>query len=194
MKGSILQQLPRYGRFLRGQGGLEIGYPWLTVGAILALEQNVLQPDMRVMEFGSGGSTVFFARRVAHVFSLETNPDWAPQTRAGLKAAGVAEKVRLVCEPLVRHAALVAAEPDNSFDLVLVDHADPTLRAQRIPVDRLPLAEAALPKLRKQGWLVVDNYTIHGMDRFAWRRGWEVWRFDDMRYQGQGTLIARRKP
>lgn len=193
MRGSILDALPSYHRFIAGKGTIEIGFPWLTVGAILALEQSVVRPQSRVIELGSGGSTIFFARRAAHVLSFETDSAFAPRVASALEAGGLADKVRLVCATLADQEAIIAAEPDASFDILLVDHADPNLRRHRIPVDRLPLAMVALPKLAHHGFLVVDNYTIHGMDRFNWR-GWSVWRFDDMNYQGMGTLIARRRP
>jgi hypothetical protein len=45
-------------------------YPWLVYEAIDFLEE-ILQPDWRVFEWGSGGSTLFYANRVAHVISIE---------------------------------------------------------------------------------------------------------------------------
>ena len=37
--------------------------PWISFGAILFLEK-ILKKDMQVYEYGSGGSTLFFAQRV----------------------------------------------------------------------------------------------------------------------------------
>lgn len=206
MKHSILDQLPRYDRYMGGKGGLDIGYPWLSIGAIVALEQYILRPELhrretpeqmasrlpkRYLEFGSGGSTVFFARRVEYVRSFETDPKWEPMTRQYLEEHGLTDKVELTLQPLTEAMSLVAALPNDSFDIMLVDHADPLLPRGKI-VDRLPLAMVGLPKLKMTGWLVVDNYAMHGMQNFDYA-GWAVWHFDDMRYSGRGTLIARRK-
>lgn len=202
MKGSIIHDLPRYDRFLGGKGTLDIGYPWLSVGAILALEGHIFrgddpaQPPKRVLELGSGGSTVFFAQRAEFVLSIETDPTWAPATRAELEKRDLTGKVLLQLCGNPDSEAYVASQPDASFDLLLVDHAaDHTVvgRGARRAFSRLPLALAALPKLRPTGWLVVDNYGTHGMESFDYG-GWETWVFDDMRYSGRGTLIARRRP
>lgn len=210
MIGNIIHDLPRYARYRRARGGLEIGYPWLTVGAMCTLDAYVLNQERpavirhesdqqradrvprRVLELGSGGSTVFFARRVEHVRSYETNPAWAELTTAGLARAGLAEKVTLVSCPLVDAYADVSALPDSSFDLLLVDHDDPTVKRHRERIDRLPLAKCALPKLRPGGWIVVDNYAMHGMEHFDYA-DWTVRRFDDFGYMGMGTIIAKRK-
>lgn len=201
MNGSIIHSLPRYDRFLGGKGSIDIGYPWLTVGAILALEKVVFRgylptdPQPRtVLEFGSGGSTIFFARLAEHVRSYESDPEWTERMLVALKAHGVDEKVRLECHTTAGLSEAVSALPDNSFDILLVDHAaDPTItgRAQRRAFNRLPHALVGLRKLKPDGWLVVDNYATHGMQNFDYT-GWDVWLFDDMQYSGRGTLIARR--
>jgi predicted O-methyltransferase YrrM len=202
MKGSIITSLPRYDRFLGGRGTLEIGYPWLSVGAIVALEQAIFrkaetnQPPKRVLEFGSGGSTVFFAQRAEYVESVESDTRWAPATRAELEKRGLADRVRLTSCTTLESMAWVAGLGDQSFDLLLVDHAaDETIthRGERRAFSRLPLALVGLPKLRPTGWLVVDNYALHGMEAFDYT-GWDTWIFDDLRYSGRGTLIARRRP
>lgn len=200
MRHSVIHELPRYDRYLGGKGGLEIGYPWLTVGAIVALEHYVFQPfetnvpPARVLELGSGGSTVFFARRAGHVTSIETDKGWAPRTKDALHKHGLSHKVDLWTCTNQESERLVADLPAGSFDLLLVDHAaDDTVtgRSARRNFSRLPLAMLALPALAQSGWLVVDNYSMHGMQCFNYT-GWDTWIFDDMRYSGRGTLIARR--
>lgn len=49
--------------FIKGEDTLKIGYPWLTYGAIIALEA-IVNKRMRVLEFGSGGSTIFWAKKL----------------------------------------------------------------------------------------------------------------------------------
>lgn len=202
MKGSIIHDLPRYDRFLGGKGTLDVGYPWLSVGAILAIEQCIFRtaettrPPKRVLEFGSGGSTIFFARLADQVVSVETDRGWAPRTVEALERNGLAGKVSLAICSNPESERFVAALPDRSFDLLLVDHAaDHTVvgNGPRRAFSRLPLALVGIPKLQPNGWLVVDNYGTHGMQEFDYT-GWETWVFDDMRYSGRGTLIARRRP
>lgn len=51
--------------------------PWLLPEAIELLEKLIKENKIRtVLEFGSGGSTVFFAERVGRVVSIEHNRKW----------------------------------------------------------------------------------------------------------------------
>src|SRR5215204_4452964 len=60
---------------LNGKTPLDLELPWFSYAAIDFL-QDFLQSGMSVCEFGSGGSTLFFARRVKSVYSIEDNPKW----------------------------------------------------------------------------------------------------------------------
>src|ERR1019366_2881355 len=72
----LLRLYPRWVRSLRlGLTPLSSGVPWLTFRTIDFLT-NCLRPDMTVFEFGSGGSTIFIARRVRTVVSIEHDPEW----------------------------------------------------------------------------------------------------------------------
>ncbi len=64
--------------FIEGfsQDELGLALPWMTYGAIEFLNQ-FLHHNHRIFEFGLGSSTLFFAKRVKSVISLETNPEWA---------------------------------------------------------------------------------------------------------------------
>ena len=64
---SIITKIPSREAFLKGEDTLKIGYPWLTYGAVIALEE-VIKPDFKILEFGSGGSTFFFANNAESVF------------------------------------------------------------------------------------------------------------------------------
>ena len=52
--------------------------PWITFPAIEFLERTLTR-DMRVFEYGAGGSTLFFATRVKEVVSIEHEGAWAPR-------------------------------------------------------------------------------------------------------------------
>ena len=49
--------------------------PWYSYSMIAFLSDKV-RPDMRVFEYGSGYSTLWWARRVAHVTSCEHDQYW----------------------------------------------------------------------------------------------------------------------
>lgn len=180
---SILQRLPNRRRFVHGQDTLKVGCPWLTPGAIMALELEILRPEFSVMETGSGGSTVFFSRLCRTVKALECDPEWYLLSAERMKKIA---NITLVDTDAVQMLGLIAAEPNHSFDLVLVDHRDPAAKR----TNRLPAAEAALPKIKHGGWLVVDNYADFGMHRFNYDR-FDYRTYDDWRWSGRGTRICK---
>lgn len=54
---------------------LNSGTPWVTEGAKSWLARNISCND-KVLEFGAGRSTIFFARQAARVTTVEGSPDW----------------------------------------------------------------------------------------------------------------------
>jgi len=109
--GHFLRQpgeFPRWcgDRFLSNQP-IERQLPWFSWGAIAWLERW-LRPQHRVLEFGAGGSTLFFAARTAEVVAVERDPVWRARV-----AARAGDRVRL-CE----------AAPETPADLVVVDGPD----------------------------------------------------------------------
>src|SRR4029077_7054451 len=57
--------------------------PWITYGAIRFLKRIVTK-EMRIYEYGCGGSTIFFALRSRQVFACEHDPAWANKLRDSL--------------------------------------------------------------------------------------------------------------
>lgn len=58
--------------------------PWLTPAAIALLERMLLPTD-RGLEFGSGRSTLWFARRIGRLISVEDDPAWHDRISRQLK-------------------------------------------------------------------------------------------------------------
>ena len=132
--------------------------PWLTFRAIRWLDTN-LEPTMRVFEYGSGGSTLFFANRVRDVVSVEHDPEWHARSSGAIAAHGIRNCTYLLRPPqrvpelrlistdrayagmdFTDYVTAIDAYPDESFDLVSVDG-----RA------RTACVLAAIPKARPGG-------------------------------------------
>lgn len=80
LAGSLARSPREWWPYLRhlpvwGHGPVDYEVPWFSFGAIRFLESWIL-PRHRVFEFGSGGSSFFFARRAGHVTSMESHPEW----------------------------------------------------------------------------------------------------------------------
>lgn len=178
---TIVSDISSRASFFKGQGTLEIGYPWLTFGAIIALE-SVINKNFKVLEFGSGGSTVFWAERCKSVKSFETNPEWYKNVEK--RAEGFKNvEINLLSEAGILEA--LKKEPDNHYDLVVVD-------SYPNDIQRILIANAAIAKVKLNGFLIIDNYLKFGMEKFIYPKGWEIYTFDEFRYSGRGTRICRK--
>lgn len=62
--------------------------PWITADSLEILE-GLLEPDHVGVEFGSGGSTAWFAARVGHLHSVEANPVWHAEVTSRLATESV---------------------------------------------------------------------------------------------------------
>lgn len=145
--------------------------PWVTFQAKEWLEELLIQnKQMVVFEYGSGGSTLFFLRRVKKLVSIEHDPEWYHFV------SYILIKNSLSCEYLLlepealsdvstdytdpysfasaeypklsfyRYVNSINAFPDKSFDLVFIDgRARPSCILN------------ARNKVKLGGFLILDN-------------------------------------
>src|SRR4051812_14883663 len=89
MQGTVAQKIGRLVAYLGTHPGyaarylnhnvvsrrtpLDLEIPWFSYAAIDFLDA-ALRTNMTVFEYGSGGSTLFFAKRAKSVFTVEDNP------------------------------------------------------------------------------------------------------------------------
>jgi hypothetical protein len=152
---------------------LENKLPWMTFPAISRL-RDFLNPSMRVFEYGSGGSTVFFASRVQEVISVEHDQEWHRKLQKELKELNV-DNCTVHHRPpspmengtsgdpadpddyvsgnesyegmsFRDYATQIDEHPDGHFDLIVVDG-----RA------RPSCFKHSVPKIKDTGMLVWDN-------------------------------------
>lgn len=120
------------------------GMPWLNAEANRLLLAHL--PEMpRVLEFGSGRSTVFFARRAARLLSFESHPAWHRRVARRLPRPPDTQLQHLLL-PASAWLTRLATESKAAFDVVLVD-------GER----RADCVLAAWPLLTAGGLLILDN-------------------------------------
>lgn len=164
------QELPFAIRWTRsllpGHTPLSDGLPWITFRAIDWLD-SYLTSSMRVFEYGAGGSTLFFAKKVDSVVSVEHDAGFFSIVqdilhRREIKNCQLMLKPPERCDDKSRDYASLQSKykewcfesyvksiddfPDNSFDLVLIDG-----RA------RVPCIRHALGKVKRGGAIMLDN-------------------------------------
>jgi hypothetical protein len=194
----VLSDLPQWWRTQARGNPVADGRPWITFGAARELSKIVPQVS-RAFEFGSGGSTIFLASRIAEVVSVEHDPDWLrvvsgrlvalgrtnvalglyPPTKPQYPAGSItyeSSDVRYRGLSFFNYASSIDAFGDGYFDLVLIDgRARPScfLHAHR--------------KIRVGGWLLLDNSERAGyksiLDAAA---AWQA-----LHYHGPGPYVPQ---
>lgn len=130
--GMNLLTHPRYVRrymqesLLNEKTPLDLEVPWFSYEAIDFLDQFV-KPHMIVAEYGSGGSTIFFARRAAFVYAIEDNREWYDRVCRRLNEKWIANVNLILCpfdfkEPVgFEKSDYLHALPDAPLDVIVVD-------------------------------------------------------------------------
>jgi hypothetical protein len=139
--------LPRWiWSMLRRRRPLSYALPWLTFDAIRALEAHA-RPGHRVFEFGSGHSTVYWARKDVELHSVEDDSGWFEMVKENLCAS---PDVHLYFEKGQDAYVGRLGRTEGDFDVIVVDGSF-----------RKACISAATGKLRPGGLLVVDNTDWH---------------------------------
>lgn len=109
--------------------------------------------EKNVLEFGSGGSTVFFLKRIANLLTFEHSNVWIEKLKPKLQTYDnwKINPVSYVSRETVQNAHEeylrgLEAVGDNSLDLVLVDGRH-----------RVECIRASIAKVKKSGYIILDD-------------------------------------
>ena len=120
--------------------------PWLTADSVRLLDQLIKPTDVGV-EFGSGRSTIWFARRMAQLTSVEHNKEWYEKVRRMIAENDLDRKIDYrKAEGEEAYLGQIDTFEDSSIDVCLVDG-----------IYRDKCALAMVPKLKPGALLIVDN-------------------------------------
>src|SRR5580658_947099 len=119
--------------------------PWLTAAAVRFLDDN-LSSEMVGVECGSGRSTIWTARRIQHLVSLEHSAEWHQTVSSQLKAQGVSNVTYHLAPDRTKYVDSLRLMPNSSVDYVLVDG-----------VERDRCFEEGIRIAKPGGLLVLDN-------------------------------------
>ena len=161
--------------------------PWISYDAQPVLARH-LAPRSQVLEFGSGMSTLWYARHAGSVFSLEDDPAWFGQVAKSLPANAEVRLATTLRDYLTF--------PERAYDLVMVDG---------VPDWRPDCVEAALPFLAPGGIFYLDNSdwphaaeSVRMIMAYARTHGCETRRFVDFAptqmFVQEGLLMRRPAP
>jgi len=143
------------------------GKPFLGEATIARLSK-IVHSKFRVLEFGSGGSTVWFAERCALIRTHEGSMEVVEKIYYTLKEKGLERKVEFLLN--ARYPRFIPRFDKDTFDLIVVDGRS-----------RLLCLESTIGSLKPGGWVLLDNAEVHEdcvafMDKLKWHRedtrGW----------------------
>jgi hypothetical protein len=145
---------------------IDLCLPWYNYGAINWVK-NYIKKEMKVFEYGTGGSTLFYANSAYELISVEHNKSWYDKI---VKYTETFKNVKIYLhepEPIndietcafisqtfteyhnysfEKYVKVIELYPDNYFDLVVID-------GRCRPMCLL----TSIKKVKKGGWILFDN-------------------------------------
>jgi precorrin-6B methylase 2 len=163
-----LKYVRRWRKSLRkGASPITDAQPWVSYGCIDFLNKTI-KDDMKVFEYGSGGSTLFFASRAGKVYSVEHDNDWFKIMNGIINKKSINNVIYKLQKPTKlkkeeyhkshygssRDATItfenyvkeINKYPNNFFDIVVVDGRS-----------RNACVVEAFSKVKHKGYIVLDN-------------------------------------
>jgi predicted O-methyltransferase YrrM len=130
--------------------GLRLESPWIVPGASKFLA-TMLTGDELVLDIGIGASTLFFARRCRFVDGIETNKKWIDKVLSTAYAHGLDKEIEVTTAAGQLQMEKCISEIENQkYNIISVDTV--------WGFDRSAFLKLAIPKLKPNGTLLLDNY------------------------------------
>ncbi|MCL6493525.1 MAG: class I SAM-dependent methyltransferase [Ignavibacterium sp.] len=117
--------------------------PWFTYPAIDFLKER-LNKNMTVFEYGSGSSTLFFAKRVKEIISVETDKEWYEKIKLKMPA-----NVKIILYEKDKsdiNYSKVIDSLNKKYDIILID-----------AIERNEVLMNAANYLNEGGVIILDN-------------------------------------
>jgi len=160
--------LPYYKSLITKDYLLKNELPWIVFKATDFLKRRI-NKNMKVFEFGMGGSTLFFSKRVKELVSIEHNPGWYFKIKNILKKKKVCNYKCILIKPTAlkngggisayssdsqkyknksfeTYIKTIDQYKDSYFDMVFIDGRS-----------RVSCIKHSIKKIRKGGFLILDN-------------------------------------
>lgn len=181
MHNGYLKEIGWFYTYFSKQPVDESGHPipWATYSYI-AFIRTFLTKEMTLFEYGSGNSTLFYAKLTKKVYGVENNLEWYRKVTTGCPA-----NVSLVLHDKEDHQYICPKLlQTNRFDVIIVD-------GRR----RVECIKASLPYLKDTGILILDDserdYYYEGMTYLA-EKGYkriDFWGIAPMYFHNKCTTL-----
>lgn len=178
--------------YWEGSKCLENGVPYQVPASIYKEAENCNKDDI-VLELGSGGSTIFFAKRCKHVTTIETDQNWAMLMMDKLNRLNL-QNVNLLYIPNQNDIELFLH--NFNTDVVSIFSVDTSNGYNRSAFVNQFFEHGISEQLRM---LVLDNYGNHELFPDHYNKEvvnsneWDIYTYDDPRWSGNGTKLCIKK-
>lgn len=176
--------------FWTGTKCVENEVPWQTPESVYRLDRECVKSDT-VLEIGTGGSTLFYARRCKSVIAIETNPDWFATMSKVFKERGIDNVEYLLMGDQAEIERKLVELADSS--IVSVDSVHGYNRSRFL--------STIISRNKSFRVLVLDNYadaslfpehysmTVQEVINLCPAGGWSGSDYDDPHWCGRGTRV-----
>lgn len=132
-------------------------HPWLTRSANEFIESYLSSSDIG-LEFGSGRSTIWLAKRIEKLTSVEHHKEWSSKVRTMLREKNISnvdymhvnKEMSAAHEANPKYIEVINEFKDNTLDFCLVDG-----------IYRDLCALSVINKIKNGGVLVIDNVNLY---------------------------------
>lgn len=201
LKNKTLSHIKHYNRKLKDSKSndtpISLQLPWMTYDAIDYLSE-ICKPEMNIFEWGSGGSTLFFAKRCNQIISIEHDVEWKSFVEDKAKELSVTnseviaiegKKIDNFASKDYRNPSHFVSHDKNSTGLSFEDYARsieayPKEHFDIIVIDgrvRNCCTALAIGHVKKGGYLIVDNsdrkYYLSSFPEFNDSKKWQKTEF-----------------
>jgi predicted O-methyltransferase YrrM len=135
---------------------IDLGLPWWSFRAIKQADHLLV--GKRIFEYGTGGSTLRFAKIATEIVSVEDDPEWLEVVRKRLRREKIFN-VELRFHPFdFRHpinfesSDYIGAVDTSEWDVVIIDGQDWTFK------ERLACFRRAEPKMKSGSIIILDDF------------------------------------
>ena len=120
--------IPYFRYSITNSSPLDLELPWWSLSAIREMEKH-LNHSHRIFEWGSGGSSVFLAKRCKELTTIEHDPDWFEQVGAIINEQEIGNSQLLQRETNLENEKSFLASPyatalQSTHDVIVIDGED----------------------------------------------------------------------
>jgi len=135
---------------------IDLEMPWWSFRAIE--RADALMAGKHVFEYGTGGSTLRFAKMAKRIVSVEDHPGWAEVVKKRLALEAISN-VEIRLRPFdfksprgFEGSEYIAAVDDEAWDIVIIDGQDWTFK------ERIACFRRVEPKMKPDSVIIVDDF------------------------------------